>query len=185
MAARSNNLAPGITFISQCSKPCGTGSRTRTVLCLANNETANIAECGMDGIPFAEEKCNTDACSEDTTAEPVTDEPTMIEVCEEVEVEEEPECEDESEPDDKGEMMEEGSGSGEASLPLVAGSGESEGLMGTSEESMPEMSGDLMAEGSGDLEPESVALSYQRELLSKRVNERSVCSPVSAKPWAA
>ena len=116
---------------------------------------ANIAECGMDGIPFGEEKCNTEPCSEDAPAEPVTESPIMIEECTEVEVEEEePECEeDESKPDEKEEMIEEGSGSGE-SAPLTIGSGESEGLI--PEEGMAETS----AEGSGDLEPLSVALFY-------------------------
>lgn len=121
----------------------------------------------MDGIPFAEEKCNTDACPEGATdaAEPVT-ELTMIEVCEEVETEEEAEQEEECEddkPDDKDDEME-GSGSGEGSA-ITMGSGESEGVE-MSAEGEPKTMGsgesegmDMSAEGSGDVESESVLLS--------------------------
>lgn len=53
--------------------------------CLANNQTADLKQCGVDTIPFAEEKCNTFSC-EEATVQPTT-EVAMVEVCEEVEVE--------------------------------------------------------------------------------------------------
>ena len=71
-------------------------------MCLANNATADIKECGVDSIPSAEEKCNTQSC-EDTTPEPTTEAP-MVEVCEEVEVDddgEEGSMEPEAKPTEK------------------------------------------------------------------------------------
>ena len=74
-------------FFLQCSKSCATGSRTRAVLCLVNNETtSDLKLCGVDTIPFAEEKCNVEPCSEVPTTEAPKDD--LIEVCEEVETDE-------------------------------------------------------------------------------------------------
>ncbi len=53
-------------------------------MCLSNNATADLKECGVDAIPSAEEKCNTQSC-DDATPEPTTEAP-LVEVCEEVEV---------------------------------------------------------------------------------------------------
>ena len=71
----------------QCSKSCGSGSRKRTVLCLRNNATADLSQCGVDSIPFAEEKCNVDPCSSEDQemTETTTPADDLIEVCEEIE----------------------------------------------------------------------------------------------------
>ena len=57
---------------------------------MAKNETVDIKQCGVDTIPFAEEKCNVDPCNETmtetTTAAPKDD---LVEVCEEEEGEDE------------------------------------------------------------------------------------------------
>lgn len=153
----------------QCSKSCGSGSRTRTVLCLANNETADLKQCGVDTIPFAEEKCNTQTC-DDATPEPTTETP-LVEVCEEVEVDdeggEEESIEGSAEPEqvekpiekssakpvekpaakpeeEKPEETEESSGSKEGMME-VSGAGSAEDLAVS-----------MSAEGSGDMEPASV-----------------------------
>lgn len=56
------------------------------VLCLLRNETADVKQCGAETIPFSEEECNTQACSESdaTTSAPTGN---LIEVCEEVDQE--------------------------------------------------------------------------------------------------
>ena len=102
----------------KCSKPCGTGSRTRVVLCLSNNQTSELSKCGAGSIPFGEEKCNPAACPDDADADADADavtttppEDDLVEVCEEVE-------DYETEYDDSGsgeEAIMEGSGDADAS----------------------------------------------------------------------
>ncbi len=72
-------------------------------MCLVKNETtSDLKQCGVDTIPFAEEKCNVEACTPETSTEPPKEE--LIEICEEVETDD---YEDES------------SGSGDETTPAV------------------------------------------------------------------
>ena len=150
----------------QCTKTCGSGSRTRAVLCLAGNETAPPTKCGADTIPFAEEKCNTTPCPE-TEEMQATEAPKddLIEVCEEVEVEEDiPEGEEdvkeedkstakaESAPEVESSSMLEGSGSGDGEMSgLGATLAGSRPKVFTSEDLMDMMLGDDPAAGSDDI----------------------------------
>lgn len=128
-------------------------------MCLANNVTVKIDQCGSDTIPSSEEKCNTQACSEETTPDTTTEMP-LVEVCEEVEVDDE-EGSSASGEEDVGEEvteetvvdskasdlgMEPSSGSGSSSMEKMADIMESSGNLAV----------DMSAEGSGDAGSESV-----------------------------
>lgn len=127
-------------------------------MCLANNETVPITQCGTDTIPFAEEKCNTQPCEDN--AEQTTTEATMIEVCEDVEVDDDEEG-DETPVEEMeqvavtkkpvtSEKMEESSGSKDE---MEAASGEdemSENLLAVNNNN------EMSAEGSGEAASESV-----------------------------
>jgi len=61
---------PGQWFVgpwSDCSKPCGSGLKTRTVLCISNNNQSEVSssQCKEQTIEFSSEDCNKHACSED------------------------------------------------------------------------------------------------------------------------
>lgn len=101
----------------------------------------------MDTIPSAEEKCNTQACSEEAAPEGTTETP-LVEVCEEVDEEGEDVEEEEEEEGEEviEELIEESSGSNLGMEPS-SGSG-----------SMDNLAVDMSAEGSGDMESESVNL---------------------------
>ncbi|XP_046445127.1 papilin-like isoform X2 [Daphnia pulex] len=164
---------------SECSKTCGTGSRTRPILCLANNVTVKIDQCGSDTIPSSEEKCNTQACSEETTPDTTT-EMSLVEVCEEVEVDDE-----EGEEEEIGEEviedpivessgsnlgMEPSSGSGSSSdgsgmdsttdstMDTTMDSTKDSSMESNMESSSGDLAVDMSAEGSGDMGSESSGL---------------------------
>lgn len=52
---------------TECSKPCGVGTRSRKVLCILNGVPAKHTDCTDDSIEFSSEDCNTSACLEDET----------------------------------------------------------------------------------------------------------------------
>lgn len=63
---------------SDCNKPCGSGKRSRKVLCIANGKLATKASlCGEDSVAFPKEECNTQPCVDDewipvdTTSKPI------------------------------------------------------------------------------------------------------------------
>lgn len=129
-------------------------------MCLANNVTVKIDQCGSDTIPSSEEKCNTQPCSEETTPDTTT-EMSLVEVCEEVEVDDEEGSSASGEEEDEGEEvteetivdskasdlgMEPSSGSGSSSMEKMADIMESSGNLAV----------DMSAEGSGDAGSESV-----------------------------
>lgn len=131
---------------------------------MVNNETtSDLKQCGVDTIPFAEEKCNVEACTAETSTEPPKEE--LIEVCEEVETDdyEDEEISGEGETSGSGDgemppkvdgeaLTEEGSGpDAESSLtpPMVEGS--STGSSGEGSADAPEEgSGASPMEGSGE-----------------------------------
>ncbi|XP_075221688.1 proteoglycan-like sulfated glycoprotein papilin isoform X2 [Lycorma delicatula] len=50
---------------SACSKPCGGGLKSRKVLCLLENKTAEATSCDAHLIPFSNDPCNNKPCGAD------------------------------------------------------------------------------------------------------------------------
>lgn len=133
-------------------------------MCLANNATADLKECGVDTIPFAEEKCNTQPCSE--VPEPTTEAP-LVEVCEDVEVDDDGEAGEEPTTEPTTEMTTEPTATATATTtaapeqPVVEEKVEkstSTDLEASGATDMPESLTDGMsAEGSGDAPTQSVS----------------------------
>ena len=106
------------------------------MVCLAGNATAPPTYCGVDDIPFGEEKCHTDACPPEATdgdaaaaaappAAPVDD---LVEVCEEVEDYEDV-VDDDDDDDDDVAVVEEGSGDDGSGAASGEASGEASGYV--------------------------------------------------------
>ena len=53
-------------FFCQCSKPCGGGSRTRSLTCISENTGTIIddSQCAPLPKPTTFEYCNTDPCKQ-------------------------------------------------------------------------------------------------------------------------
>lgn len=49
---------------TECSKPCGSGERSKKVVCLKDLEVVDASFCGPDKIIFGKEECNPQPCSE-------------------------------------------------------------------------------------------------------------------------
>lgn len=72
---------------SSCDKPCGGGTRTRKVMCIANGKAVPDTQCKEDTIEFSREDCNKQPCLEDetipvdTTSQPIIEDDESEELC--------------------------------------------------------------------------------------------------------
>ncbi|XP_055695924.1 papilin isoform X3 [Lutzomyia longipalpis] len=66
----SENECPGQWFggpWSECSVPCGGGTKLRKTLCMVGDQPAPVEKCSGDTVEFSSESCNPDACIDDET----------------------------------------------------------------------------------------------------------------------
>ncbi|XP_050528636.1 papilin isoform X2 [Daktulosphaira vitifoliae] len=73
---------------SACSKPCGSGEKSRKVFCMIGNKTVDIKQCNKDTILFDNDKCNDKPCGGDEILPvdlktPILEEDASEEECEE------------------------------------------------------------------------------------------------------
>ncbi|XP_026818119.1 papilin isoform X3 [Rhopalosiphum maidis] len=73
-----------------CSKPCGSGEKSRKVFCMVGNSTVDASQCKPETLLYSSDECNKQPCGEDQimpveSKKPITEEDTL----------EEEECEDE------------------------------------------------------------------------------------------
>ncbi|XP_060859868.1 papilin isoform X4 [Metopolophium dirhodum] len=73
-----------------CSKPCGSGEKSRKVFCMVGNSTVDASQCKPETLLYTSDECNKQPCGEDQimpveSKKPITEEDTL----------EEEECEDE------------------------------------------------------------------------------------------
>lgn len=65
----SKKRSPQISSINhltmlQCSKPCGSGTMSRKVICMKDNVTVSTSACDPSTIMFSTEDCNDQPCEE-------------------------------------------------------------------------------------------------------------------------
>ncbi|XP_027848870.1 papilin isoform X1 [Aphis gossypii] len=73
-----------------CSKPCGSGEKSRKVFCMVGNSTVDASQCKPETLLYTSDECNKQPCGEDQimpveSKKPITEEDTL----------EDEECEDE------------------------------------------------------------------------------------------
>ncbi|XP_050439361.1 papilin isoform X2 [Adelges cooleyi] len=72
---------------SACTKPCGSGEKSRQVFCIIGNKTVTAKQCNEDTILYASDSCNDKPCGEDQilpveSKKPISEEDTSDDECE-------------------------------------------------------------------------------------------------------
>ncbi|XP_022174083.1 papilin isoform X3 [Myzus persicae] len=70
-----------------CSKPCGSGEKSRKVFCMVGNSTVDASQCKPETLLYSSDECNKQPCGEDQimpveSKKPITEEDTLEEECE-------------------------------------------------------------------------------------------------------
>jgi len=53
--------------IIQCSKPCGSGEKSRKVFCMVGNSTVDATQCKPETLLYSSDECNKQPCGEGKT----------------------------------------------------------------------------------------------------------------------
>ncbi|XP_025408017.1 papilin isoform X2 [Sipha flava] len=70
-----------------CSKPCGSGEKSRKVFCMLGNKTVDTSQCKPETLLYTSDECNKQPCGEDQimpveTKKSIVEEDTLEEECE-------------------------------------------------------------------------------------------------------
>lgn len=49
---------------TQCSKPCGSGEKSRKVFCMIGNATVDAGQCKPETLLYSSDECNKQPCGE-------------------------------------------------------------------------------------------------------------------------